>query len=138
MRPRVDAPLLAATVLLGAFALLTLATEPGGSRTLDSALARLADQFIQGPLHWLVDSVERFGAPEMSVLLAALLAGALLLRGRWLAAALVIAALAALTLIESFLRVRLEAVPWQDVPDLLAQPRGRGLMKSGYPSGHTA
>ena len=138
MRPRVDAPLLAATVLLGAFALLTLATEPGGSRTLDSALARLADQFIQGPLHWLVDSVERFGAPEISVLLAALLAGALLLRGRWLAAALVIAALAALTLIESFLRVRLEAVPWQDVPDLLAQPRGRGLMKSGYPSGHTA
>lgn len=132
------AALVSAVALLGAFAVFTLLNEPGGGGAVDREVARLTVRLVRGPLHPLVDRIALFGSPTVSMALTALLVAVLLVRRRWLAAVLVIGAVAGMTAIEVLLRVRVEALPWRDLPDLLLHPRGRHLLDSSYPSGHAA
>lgn len=127
-----------AAVLLGAFALFTYGSEPGGSHAVDRAALRLASWVTRGPLHAAVDTVGPFGSPAVSLLLAAALAALLLARGRRPAAAAVLGALAVITLIEGLLRVRMGTVLWSDLPGSVLSLHSRHLMDSSYPSGHAA
>src|SRR5262249_43278865 len=79
-----------------------------------------------------------FNSPQVSILVVLVLVAALAMRGRWLAASLVIVAIATMTVLEGLLRIRVEALPSRDLPELFLHPRGHHLMDSSYPSGHVA
>lgn len=105
---------------------------------VDAAADRLVEALVRGPFHPLVDGSAALGSPAVSLPLALALALALGLRRGWLAGALVPVALVGLTVVEAGQRLRFGAVPWDELPGLLARPRGHHLLASAYPSGHAA
>ncbi len=105
---------------------------------IDAVADRLAEALVRGPLHSPVDRSAALGSPYGSLLLTFALALALGLRRGRSAGALVLVALAGITALEVGQRLRFGAVPWDDLPGLLARPRGRHLLVSTYPSGHAA
>lgn len=106
---------------------------------IDAGARRLAEALVHGPFHPAVDWCAVLGSPLGSGLLALMLALVLGLRRGWLAAVLVLAALTAVTALEASQRLSPPSgVPWHELPGLLIRPRGRHLMVSTYPSGHTA
>lgn len=124
--------------LLVAFVALTLATQPGGSPFLDSHISSLAHHLAAGRRYHLFSPIEPFGSPTVSVLLTAVV-GVAVARAKGLVAGLaVIAAMGVMTAVEGLLRVRVGAIPWNDLAHFLTQPRGHHLVHSTYPSGHTA
>lgn len=134
-RPHTAVPAVLCVVLLLAFALFTFVDPPAGDHEVNRLVAAVAAWRIWSTTG-LLDGLALFGEPFMSAVLATVLGTVLAIRGHVLGAALVVVALVLFTGIESILRVRLEALPWADVVDVLRQPRGRGLMASSYPSGH--
>jgi membrane-associated phospholipid phosphatase len=132
----VTVPLILAILLLAAFAVFTFVNEPAGSGTIDRFASRLSHRVFPGTSKDSLVIFAILGSPVVSVALAMFVAAIPAVRGRLLAAGMVFAVIGAFVGIEGLLRVRLEALPWTDLPDLFLHPRGRHLLDSSYPSGH--
>ena len=130
--------LFGALTFLLLFVLFTVLTKEFGSEQLDHRSQRFAERVAGGVLHSLFAFIEPFGSPVISSFLALVLAGVVAARRSVAAGVAVIAALGVLTVIEGLLRVRLDALPWDQLGAFLEHPRGWHLVHSGYPSGHTA
>jgi membrane-associated phospholipid phosphatase len=149
---------LVAVGMLLAFVLLTRGLPAGGSHGIESdgldlaiRLARavhrhtdalgidFALRILHGPTaRRVTTALALLGSARGSLLLTGALGAFLVVRRRWLAAGLLLAGMAGIVAVEGALRLRLDAIPWGDLPNLIAQPYGHGLQDSSYPSGHTA
>jgi membrane-associated phospholipid phosphatase len=130
--------LLAGALLLAAFVCLTIVTQPGGSAFIDNHVSQISHHLASGRRFHLFSVIAPFGSPEGSIVLTAVLAIAVARVRGWAAGFGIIAVMGATTLIEGVLRVRVADIPWNDLGHFIAQPRGRHLVHSTYPSGHTA
>lgn len=127
-----------AAILLGGFIVFTMAAAPEGSGRIDGAAGRLTGEVVRGAVHPFVDTLVVVGSPLVSSVLALMLAGALMMRGRRRVALLVAVAFVAVTGIELLLRVSIAVRTWQDVADVVLHPQRYDLIVGGYPSGHAA
>jgi membrane-associated phospholipid phosphatase len=128
----------AALFTLGAFALVTLASQPGGWSALDESASRLAGSFDTGPVGALLKQVYLLGTPRMAVLLTVGLGIVLLTHRRWGAAALLFGAMAFLALVEGFLRAPGAAFLSGNPLGLIVHPFAEAAAGLTYPSGHTS
>lgn len=135
-RPGMIVPAALSVVLLFAFSLFTFVDPPAGDSDVNRIVTDIAAWEVWTHLDGVLDILALLAGPFVSTVLTVVLAAVMAVRGRLLAAGLVLATLVFFTGIEILLRLRLDAVPWSDPIDVLINPRGRGLQHSSYPSGH--
>jgi hypothetical protein len=118
-----------AVVLLALFLGWSAWRVTAGMGWLDANATRLTGFVLKGVFDVFVSSLWPFGEPQFGVVVAAVLAGCLGLRGRWRAAGLLIACYTALTVIELSLRTAIGMTGGVSV---------RHALVHAYPSGHAA
>ena len=128
MRPRLLA-IAGAVLALALFAGWSAWRLTAGMGWLDANATRLSGFVLKGVFDVFVSSLWPFGEPQFGVVVAAVLAGCLGLRGRWRGAGLLIACYTALTLIELGLRAAIGLTGGLSV---------RHALVHAYPSGHAA
>ncbi len=103
----------------------------------DEAIGRFCEWAVPASLADIYAAVAEIGSVIATAAFTALLAVVLVGRGRWRSAALAIAAMAAVLLIEAVIRIHPGHLP-QSPADLANLLLGRGGWSETYPSGHTA
>jgi len=132
-----------ALLLLGAFALFSVVSEPGGNTSVDRIAYQVTDWLVTGPVHRVmhpvIDNAGDVGAPGACIYLALILATVLVVQRRWLAAGLVLVVLILLSAIELVVRAQLGTMSLGELPRFVVAPRTEHFFAIGpYPSGHVA
>jgi hypothetical protein len=124
------AAIVAAAVALALFAGWSAWRLSAGMVWLDVNATRVSGFLLRGAFDVFVSSLWPFGEPQFGVLVAAVLAGCLGLRGRWRAAGLLIGGYTVLTLTELGMRAAVGLVG--------GSLTLRHALVHAYPSGHAA
>jgi membrane-associated phospholipid phosphatase len=114
-----------------AFVVLTALRLAGGTNAMDANATHVTGRILRGAFDAFVSSLWPVGEPQLGVVLAALLAGALLYRGRRAAALLVVVCFLVATGLEVTMRIGMGLV---SAP---GTPIGHALVHE-FPSGHAA